>query len=123
MLGNSLYMKAIHGGKAEIDKIDAQKIAVLRRGGMLPQAYVYPKGMRESRDLLCRRTFLVRRRAEALVHLRPMRSSNWQIGSRPASPESWPADGRSRAACRRSLGIAARRLLCSWAVSFREKKT
>ena len=32
------------------------------------QAYVYPKGMRETRDLL-RRPFLVRRRAEALVHL------------------------------------------------------
>ena len=62
-------MKAIHGGKAKTDKIDAHKIAVLLRGGMLPQAYVYPKGMRETRDLLRRRTFLVRRRAEALVHL------------------------------------------------------
>ena len=59
-------MKAIHGGKAKTDKIDAHKIAVLLRGGMLPQAYVYPKGMRETRDLLRRRTFLVRRRAEAL---------------------------------------------------------
>ncbi len=35
----------------------------------LPQAYVYPKGMRETRDLLRRRTFLVRRRAELLAHL------------------------------------------------------
>jgi hypothetical protein len=60
-------MKAIHGGKAKTDKIDAHKIAVLLRGGMLPQAYVYPKGMRETRDLLRRRTFLVRCRAEALV--------------------------------------------------------
>src|SRR5947207_3665434 len=67
--GHALYMKAIHGGKAKTDKIDAKKIAVLLRGGMLPQAYVYPKGMRETRDLLRRRTFLVRRRAEALVHL------------------------------------------------------
>jgi len=33
-------MKAIHGGKAKNDTIDAQKIAVLRRGGMLPHAYV-----------------------------------------------------------------------------------
>jgi transposase len=69
ILGHALYMKAIHGGKAKTDKIDAHKIAVLLRGGMLPQAYVYPKGMRETRDLLRRRTFLVRRRAEALVHL------------------------------------------------------
>jgi hypothetical protein len=69
VLGHALYMKAIHGGKAKTDSIDAHKIAVLLRGGMLPQAYVYPKGMRETRDLLRRRTFLVRRRAEALTHL------------------------------------------------------
>ena len=36
VLGHALYMKAIHGGKAKNDKIDAQKIAVLLRGGMLP---------------------------------------------------------------------------------------
>lgn len=36
---------------------------------MMPQAYVYPKGMRETRDLLRRRTYLVRRRAECLTHL------------------------------------------------------
>jgi hypothetical protein len=29
-------MKAIHGGKAQTEKIDAHKIAVLLRGGMLP---------------------------------------------------------------------------------------
>jgi transposase len=69
VLGHGLYMKAIHGGKAKTDPIDAHKIAVLFRGGMLPQAYVYPRGMRETRDLLRRRTFLVRKRAEALVHL------------------------------------------------------
>ena len=33
VLGHALYMKAIHGGKAKNDKIDAQKIAVLLRGG------------------------------------------------------------------------------------------
>ena len=32
VLGHALYMKAIHGGKAKNDKIDAQKIAVLLRG-------------------------------------------------------------------------------------------
>jgi transposase len=46
VLGHALYMKAIHGGKATNDTIDAQKIAVLLRGGMLPQAYVYPAKMR-----------------------------------------------------------------------------
>src|SRR5262245_59942819 len=37
VLGHALYMKAIHGGKAKTDKIDAKKIAVLLRGGMLPR--------------------------------------------------------------------------------------
>src|SRR5262245_24141302 len=60
VLGHALYMKAIHGGKAKTDKIDARKIAALLRGGLLPQAYVYPRGMRETRDLLRRRTFFVR---------------------------------------------------------------
>jgi transposase len=40
VLGHALYMKAIHGGKANNDRIDARKIAVLLRGGRLPQAYV-----------------------------------------------------------------------------------
>ena len=55
-------MKAIHGGKAKNDKIDAHKIAVLLRGGMLPQAYVYPAEMRATRDLLRRRMHLARKR-------------------------------------------------------------
>src|SRR5262249_194720 len=57
ILGHAVYVKAIHGGKAKTDTIDAHKIAVLLRGGMLPQAYVYPQGMRETRDLLRRRTY------------------------------------------------------------------
>ena len=38
VLGHALSMQAIHGGKAKNDKRDAQKLAVLLRGGMLPQA-------------------------------------------------------------------------------------
>jgi transposase len=51
------------------DKIDSQKIAMLLRGGMLPIAYVYPKEMRATRDLLRRRMHLVHTRAEALAHI------------------------------------------------------
>src|SRR5438876_7354022 len=69
VLGHALYRKAIHGGKATNDKIDSQKIAVLLRGGMLPQAYVYPAEMRAPRDLLRRRMHLMRKRAELLAHI------------------------------------------------------
>ena len=68
VLGHALYMKAIHQGKAANDRIDAAKIAALLLGGLLPQAYVYPKEMRATRDLLRRRSFLVRRRADLLAH-------------------------------------------------------
>jgi len=69
VLGHALYMKAIHGGKAKNDRIDATKIARLLKGGNFPIAYAYPKGMRETRDLLRRRTYLVRKRAELMTHL------------------------------------------------------
>jgi transposase len=69
VLGHALYMKAIHGGKAKHDTIDSQKIAALLRGGMLPQAYVYPAAMRATRDLLRRRMHLARKRAELLAHV------------------------------------------------------
>lgn len=69
VLGHALYMKAIHGGKAKNDRIDSHKIATLLRGGMLPQAYVYPAEMRSTRDLLRRRLKLVRQRGELLAHI------------------------------------------------------
>jgi transposase len=69
VLGHALYMKAIHGGKAKNDKVDAYKIASLLRGGMMPTAYVYPSDMRSTRDLLRRRTHLARKRAELIAHI------------------------------------------------------
>jgi transposase len=69
VLGQALYMKAIHGGKAKNDRIEARKIAVLLRGGMFPQAYVYPAEMRATRDLLRRRCHLARKRAELFAHI------------------------------------------------------
>jgi transposase len=70
VLGHAQSMKAIHGGKAQNDRLDAQKITVLLRGGMLPQAYADPATMRATRDLLRRRLHLVRQRAERLTHIR-----------------------------------------------------
>ena len=86
VLGHALYMKAIHGGKAKHDTIDAQKIAVLLRGGMRPQAYVYPAALRATRDLLRRRIHLLRKRAELLTHVQPTNSQyNWpEIGKKIA---------------------------------------
>jgi transposase len=69
VLGHALYMKAIYGAKTKNDRVDSLKIATLLRGGMLPMAYVYPRAMRATRDLLRRRMHFVRKRAELLVHI------------------------------------------------------
>lgn len=99
VLGHALYMKAIHGGKAKNDRIDARKIAVLLRGGMLPQAYVYPKAMRATRDLLRRRNHLMRKRADLLAHIQntasqynlpPLGTRVGRKGERESIPAHFP---------------------------------
>ena len=88
VLGHALMMKAIHGGKAKNDRVDSLKIATLLRGGMLPQAYAYPAGMRATRDLLRRRLHLVRKRGELLAHIQ-MTSHQYNLpplGKRIAYP-------------------------------------
>jgi transposase len=88
VLGHALAMKAIHGAKAKNDKIDSRKIAALLRGGLLPQAYVYPAAMRSTRDLLRRRLHLVRKRGQLLAHIQNTRAQYQvpEFGRRLAYP-------------------------------------
>jgi transposase len=99
VLGHALYRKLIYGAKAKNDRIDAGKIARLLKGGNFPLAYVYPKGMRETRDLLRRRTYLVRQRAALFSHLQILNS---QYNLPPF------ATTRARAGNRDALSIAER---------------
>ena len=69
VLGHALYMKAIHGGKSKNDRPDSFKIATLLRGGSSPFAYAYPAAHRATRDLLRRRHYVMRIRAEVLAHI------------------------------------------------------
>jgi transposase len=97
VLGHALSMKAIHGGKAKHAKIDSHKRAVLRRGGMLPQASVYPAERRATRDLLRRRMHLAHKRGELLAHVH-----------NPNSPYNLPAIGTNIADNANRDGGAAR---------------
>ena len=87
VLGQALYLQARHGGKAKNDKIEAHTIAVLLRGGRLPQASVYPSEMRATRDVLRRRCHLARKRAELLAHMQKTNSQYHlpEIGKRLAA--------------------------------------
>jgi transposase len=76
VVGHALYMKLIHGAKAKNDRIDANKIARLLKGGNFPLSYTYPRGMRETRDLLRRRMYLVHKRAELITHLEILNAQN-----------------------------------------------
>lgn len=69
ILGHALYMRCIHGGKAKNDKIDSEKIARMMRGGDFPLAYVYPPELRSVRDLMRRRSYLVRIKSEVQGHI------------------------------------------------------
>jgi hypothetical protein len=76
VLGHALDMTAIHGGKATNDTIASQNIAVRLRGGLLPQAYVYPAAMRATRDRLRRRLQRTRQRAARLAHVQTTNSQD-----------------------------------------------
>jgi transposase len=69
VLAHALYLKAIHGAKAKNDPVDADKLLVLLRAGAIPVAYVYPPDMRATRDLLRRRLYFSRKRAELFSHI------------------------------------------------------
>jgi len=57
-----------------------QKAIYVLRGGNFPVAFAYPKEMRATRDLLRRRMYLMRRRAELLGHVT---NTNWQYNLPP----------------------------------------
>lgn len=92
VLGHALYMKAIHGGKAKNDRIDSHKLAVLLRGGSFPVAYVYPRKMRPTRDLLRRRNYLVHKKAELLTHIQ---TTAIQYNMEPLGRLSRPCDRKA----------------------------
>jgi transposase len=92
VLGHALAMKAIHGSKAKNDRLDAAKLAALLRGGLFPMAYVYPRAKRQTRDLLRRRSFFVRQRAQLIAHIV---NTNSQFNLPPLSKKLTYAANRS----------------------------
>ena len=98
VLGHALYMRMIHGGKAKTDRIDAAKLAGMLRGGLFPMAYVYPRAKRQTRDLLRRRSFFVRQRAQLITHIQ---NTNTQFNLPPLSKKLTYAANRSPAIAER----------------------
>jgi hypothetical protein len=97
VLGQALDMQAIHGGKAKHDPSESPQSAALLRGGLRPQADVYPAQRRATRELLRRRPHLRRKRAELVS---PVQHTN--------SPDHLPALGPKIAAQAHRAGVAER---------------
>ncbi len=64
-LAHTMGLYMISGAKVKTDRRDAFSLAKLLRLNAIPEAYIYPKDSRPIRDLLRRRTRMVRLRAEA----------------------------------------------------------
>ena len=58
-LAHPLKVKAIAQAKVKTDKIDSETLAHLLRADLLPESYVPPRDIRELRDRVRRRAFLV----------------------------------------------------------------
>jgi transposase len=69
-LAHTMGLYMITGAKVKTDRRDAFSLAKLLRLDAIPEAYIYPKDTRPIRDLLRRRTRMVRLRAEAYVAIK-----------------------------------------------------
>jgi hypothetical protein len=97
VLGPARSMKAMHGGKATNDTLDAQQIAAWLRGGLLPQASGSPAARRATRALLRRRPHLRRNRAALLAP-----------GHNTQSQDNLPESGTKIASKAKRAGVAER---------------
>ena len=69
-LTNTWAVKQYEGLKYADDRHDARWLAHLLALGILPEGYIYPREERPVRDLLRRRSFLVRKRTSFLLAMR-----------------------------------------------------
>lgn len=75
-LANPSAIKQYDGLKHTDDKWDSFWLAHMRRLGILPEGYIYPKEQRSLRDLLRRRLLFVRQRTSQILSLESMIARN-----------------------------------------------
>ncbi len=75
-LANTAAIKQYEGLKYTDDKSDARWLAHVLRLGILPEGYIYPKEERGVRDLLRKRSQLVRQRTTHILSIQNLMSRN-----------------------------------------------
>jgi len=75
-LANTGAIQQYSGLKHGDDASDARWLALMLRLGILPEAYIYPADLRPVRDLLRKRTFLVRQRTANILSIQNLVTRN-----------------------------------------------
>jgi len=90
-LVNTTAVKQYDGLKHSGDFSDARHLAHLLRLGILPEGHIYPRAQRAVRDLLRKRSQLVRYRSAQILSVQNLQARN--LGARASSNEikSWRA--------------------------------
>ena len=108
-LAHPLRTRAIAAARVKTDAIDARTLAQLLRGGLLPEAYVAPREIRDLRELLRHRATLTRMRSAVKNRVHAILAKHGVARSTPtcsakAAASSWPS---SSCATRRAGGWTA----------------
>src|SRR3990172_3540885 len=82
-LANTAAIQQYQGLKYTDDDSDARWLAHMLRLGLLPEGYIYPKQERAVRDLLRKRSQLVRQKTANLLSIQNLVTRN--TGSAPSS--------------------------------------
>lgn len=82
-LANTVAIQQYSGLKYGDDKSDARWLAQMLHLGILPEAYIYPAELRPVRDLLRRRSFLMRQRTASVLSIQNVLARN--LGRSPLS--------------------------------------
>jgi transposase len=89
LLVNTSAVKQYEGLKHKDDKTDARWLAELLRLGILPTGYIYPPEDRPIRDLLRRRSFLVRHHTSNLLSVKNVYTRQTGKGLKAQDVKRW----------------------------------
>ena len=118
VLSNPKQTKAIAAARLKNDRVDAERLALLLRGDLLPTVWIPPAALREARELVRHRIQLVwlrgviRNRLQAMLarrNLQPTSGKSWltQRAARAARVAAAAVDGGAESDPRGLCGTAA----------------
>ena len=78
VLAHPLKVRAIAEARVKTDKVDAETLAQLLRADLIPRSWIPPKDIRDLRQLVRQRAYLVRQASSVQKALKSYLCSRWQ---------------------------------------------